>query len=1033
MLAHHPLTGSPIRVMKTETHLYKDKKTLVWLQNSPAKYNQPERLCRWDTIVSSWEAAEQWKPIFGLYPSSILLTDSSPKTLQWIKMNAPRSRHILFLNKKVMNAYGLEQFSRDSFLNVICLEEMAEMYPHILHVYKQEEHVDCTLLSIAALFRVARFVRGEEMVPEAFDYAAKLKESYGLQVDITIKEPEPLWLLQQYYVPTNAKRAKELKHCLEENLKNPLVDKVLLLNETDLQPTLPKHPKLQQMVVGHRLQYADVIQTIQTYVPEHTIVAFANSDIYFDHTWRQLWSVELKDVFVSLLRYEEPEGVSDPPTLFGPRPDSQDTWVLHSSSVKDRTWDLKTLMFEFGRAGCDNAINVELLRKKFKVANPALSLQSIHCHASGFRTYNPKDILEKPVYLHLEPTGIHDLQPLHDLSPYIVKAPLSSSSFSRRVQSVSQQSLKTLCSMVSRQEKLLLQHDSENMYISQSNHQLYTFQNSFVTPNGLVYGYDRIYLGKTDALRKAWASTKISHMTTCIGLKSVFAAPLSDEDAKDLYKYMNTYLARIFRMKAQGYEGDFWLPRDTPRLQEFLQFFKWDTQMMPVVPRDKDIVVYSGTTTMLPPQDGFLCEKEDVEALRSNLRSYVAEPTSSKHVVIFQDDTFFSEEDVLAMEAALEAKDYEVTIVYPSRSTPSYILTRTLGRAVCITGPKQEGLFWLLPRGASILEVQSELQIAGEGVHAAGAASLEYWTILLARAKMDIRRKILVEQVLKTLEAVVAANKTVEVVQSKPLLLLPKGFEGFHSHSGDSFREMAKLWFAKGFVELEYTTESPYVWLGGIGQTLLYDRATFQWLNETPATYKQVLCGNPDASKVPNGVQWSFWPRRPALLEQRIEEGPLPTYSQRTDTLVFYGKVENGVQERYRNNKLHEACDEFFMPLGVEKQYAFDQETYLNKLSLAKFGLCMAGFGPKCNREIECMALGTVPVVAPDVDMEYYAVPPQEGVHYLRLKSYDPEDALALVRSTSQDAWERLSAAAHAWWKANASVEGLWALTRRLL
>jgi len=64
--------------------------------------------------------------------------------------------------------------------------------------------------------------------------------------------------------------------------------------------------------------------------------------------------------------------------------------------------------------------------------------------------------------------------------------------------------------------------------------------------------------------------------------------------------------------------------------------------------------------------------------------------------------------------------------------------------------------------------------------------------------------------------------------------------------------------------------------------------------------------------------------------------------------------------------------------------------------------------------------------------MEKYAVPPQEGVHYLRLKSYDPEDALALVRSTSQDAWEQLSIAAHAWWKANASSEGLWALTQQL-
>jgi hypothetical protein len=1027
--------------MKTETHLYKNKKTLAWLRDSPAAYKLPERLSRWDTIVTSWEAAEEWKSVFGLYPNSILLTEPTSETLQWIATKAPKERNILFLSRKIMKVYGVKTFTTESFLNVICLEEIAEMYPHTTHVFQQGETMAITVMVIAALFRVARVVGVSEadlVSSECSEYANQLKESYGLQMDIVTREPEALWLLQQYYIPTNTKRAKELKHCLEVNLKNPFLDKILLLNETDLQSVLPKHPKLNQQVIGHRLQYADIVQTIQTQVPEDVLVAFANSDIYLDHTWRQLWSVELKDTFLSLLRYEEPVNESDPPVIFGisgssalGRADSQDTWVLHSSSVKNRTWDLKTLQFEFGRAGCDNAINVELLRKKFVVANPALSLQTIHCHASEFRTYNSKDIIEKPVYLYLDPTGIHDLRPLHDLSPYKLQQ-LQAIPFSRRVQSIREQSLKTLCSMVSRQEKILLQYDSDNMYIPQTVQQLYQFESAFTTPNGLVYGYDSIYLGKTDALRKAWASTKISHMTTCIGIQSVIAAPLSDQDAKNLFHYILKYLSIIFRIKAMGVKGDFWMPSDTPRLQEFLQYFKWDDKVIPVVPRDKEIVVYSKTATMLPPQESSMCEKEDIEALRSNLRIYLSEPSLPNRVVIFQDDSFFSDEDVLAMESTLEEKGYDVTIVYPSRSTPSYILSRTLGRAICITGPKQEGLFWILPRGARVIEVQSELQIMGEGVHMAGAASLEYWTILLARAKLDIRRKILVEQIVKTVDAVAAAEKRVEETQSKPLLLLPKGFTGFHGHTGDSFREMAALWFSKGFVDLEYTTESPYLWLDGIGQTLLYDRATFQWLNETPATYKQILCGNPDASKVPNGIQWSFWPRRPALVEQRVEQG-LPTYEERTDTLVFYGKVENGIQERHRNNKLHEACDEFFMPLGVEKQYAFDQETYLNKLASAKFGLCMAGFGPKCNREIECMALGTVPVVAPDVDMDHYAVPPQEGVHYLRLKSYDPEDALALVRSTSQDAWVQLSMAAHGWWKANASSEGLWALTRWLL
>jgi hypothetical protein len=193
-----------------------------------------------------------------------------------------------------------------------------------------------------------------------------------------------------------------------------------------------------------------------------------------------------------------------------------------------------------------------------------------------------------------------------------------------------------------------------------------------------------------------------------------------------------------------------------------------------------------------------------------------------------------------------------------------------------------------------------------------------------------------------------------------------------------------------------------------------------------------MLVGNPDAKEMPRAIQWSFWPRRPILLEDRVMRG-LPSYEERTDTLVFYGKIENTVQENHRTNKLYEACDEFSMPFGAEKGYKYSAEEYLDKLALAKWGLCMAGFGLKCNREIECMALGTVPVVAPDVDMTKYAVPPQEGVHYLRLKSFDPQDALSLLCSKTRDVWIEMSEAAHAWWKANASAEGLWDLSQRLL
>ena len=99
-------------------------------------------------------------------------------------------------------------------------------------------------------------------------------------------------------------------------------------------------------------------------------------------------------------------------------------------------------------------------------------------------------------------------------------------------------------------------------------------------------------------------------------------------------------------------------------------------------------------------------------------------------------------------------------------------------------------------------------------------------------------------------------------------------------------------------------------------------------------------------------------------------------------------------------------------------------------LANSKFGLCMAGYGKKCHREVECMAMGCVPVCAPEVDMENYANQPREGIHYIRASS--PEDAKQKIAAVSEEQWAIMSAACIQWWSDNASAEGSWKLTQKL-
>jgi hypothetical protein len=76
------------------------------------------------------------------------------------------------------------------------------------------------------------------------------------------------------------------------------------------------------------------------------------------------------------------------------------------------------------------------------------------------------------------------------------------------------------------------------------------------------------------------------------------------------------------------------------------------------------------------------------------------------------------------------------------------------------------------------------------------------------------------------------------------------------------------------------------------------------------------------------------------------------------------------------------------------------------------------------------MAMGCVPVVAPEVDMENYADPPVEGVHYIRVDS--PGAVTARLKEIGPEEWQKMSTACKAWWAKNCSVKGLWELTERL-
>jgi len=345
---------------------------------------------------------------------------------------------------------------------------------------------------------------------------------------------------------------------------------------------------------------------------------------------------------------------------------------------------------------------------------------------------------------------------------------------------------------------------------------------------------------------------------------------------------------------------------------------------------------------------------------------------------------------------------------------------------------------WMAGAGATVMEFLSDAEPRGDIVHLAGACGVRYVLGAVKREPRDDQEQnalIAVAHALPKYGYRELVSSPAAGPKAKPLVILPTGgaLSGIWSHAGDTFREMAEIWAERGYVRLERREDTPFCWWGGVGQTLLYDRPTPRWWG-TPPSYQMALFGNcpppgPGAHLLKQSV-WSFWGRRPRLLEgiaTRVEN--MRGYESRPLRSLFLGKIENGVQHAARTGADWSTAVELFsMPIdSTGKAYPFTQEQYLEKLCSARFGLCLPGYGPKCNREIEYFCCGTVPIVTPGVDMKGYLVPPKEGVHYFTAST--PEEVRRIVETTPAERWASMSAAGREWWRLYASAEGFFRLT----
>lgn len=252
-------------------------------------------------------------------------------------------------------------------------------------------------------------------------------------------------------------------------------------------------------------------------------------------------------------------------------------------------------------------------------------------------------------------------------------------------------------------------------------------------------------------------------------------------------------------------------------------------------------------------------------------------------------------------------------------------------------------------------------------------------------------------------------------------------------HKNDSFRELVPMMCGVHKRLKMCQTSGCHCVLNGA--VVLYDRDGAECAKELPASAPCVLLGNGDAEGYEGDTfrrmgrtvsPWSFWARHPAVLERYTREHARLLYNDRPTGSIFIGNIENGVQMKHRGDqKWAEEVDVYHCTVG--RTHMFSQEDYLTRMAGARYGLALRGYGSKCNREIEMLALGTVPLVTEGVCVTSFINPLVEGVHYLRVRNAG--DLRRTVRTTPARKWDELSRNGVAWYARNCRAESFMPLT----
>jgi hypothetical protein len=704
------------KLLTLTTPLVRSQRTLIWLQQQTNSFE------KWDGVVTSLADYHTWYDERNARIVGMILTDVVGDVEEWLTelYTIAKDVTVLFLSHSIMQLKS-EDYWADNYDNVIVLDTIEQAYPFLGEPWN--ETIEDAIVLFAHLLRYQRLVD-----------CGSVPRTASIEPPMEIKQnivPERAWLITQYFRSSDMDRRAEIKETLQRNCACAELERIMLLTESDLSKDWKKMSgaeKITQIIIHKRLTYAHFLQFVHDEVPVGIYAILANADIYFDSTLLELWKLDMKDKAIALLRWDDN---GSEPVLFGPRADSQDSWILLSDSVKERTWPYATFDFQLGQAGCDNAFAAHLLRNRFSIFNPCLAIKTGHLHASNVRTYSTRDTIRSDLYLNLAPT--HILSTKQETIPAPLPQCVCNQLVSFEVKSSSLSNEITYCTMLEKEGRYKWEAQVENHYFEPAI-PVYYWQHAGVTQNGLVFKPYSIYVGKHADQYSYWEGATMDILTPLQRCETMLALPFENSTVfQNKDTYLLEYLSRAIRLLNEFPKLTFWCP---PEYDDLVDSFSIKEHRR--LPWSHQSACWANNVIgMVPGPSSRELGHEDIQALRGAYPAWKRSPTKQRCVVI-ADDVLTSEFITNKIAPFLKGIDSE-WIVDIQTSDQTY--HNLVGVSLCIVmgdQPSRWSPLWALPTDGCVIEFQQELSLHGECQHLCHVSDLKSWILILSKAKTEM-------------------------------------------------------------------------------------------------------------------------------------------------------------------------------------------------------------------------------------------------------------------------------------------------------